>query len=514
MAGPMKHPRHTPDTSLVNNATMTNNATMILSKTRLIALAGFTSAGLLLSGCAVGPNYVRPNALAKGVATPPAFKEAEGWKQATPSDEVSRQDWWRVFNDPVLNDLEAQVLVSNQNLAQSEAAYRQAKALLDQQRATLFPTINLTGSATDSKSASGFTSSTGFASPASKPVQTYTTRLGLSWDLDIWGRVRRTIEAAKANAQASAGDLANATLSAQTLVAADYFQLREADEEKRLIDQTVKGYADNLRIAQNRFNVGVGARSDVLTAQTQLGSAQAQAVDLVRTRAQLEHAIALLVGKAPADLTIKIAAWNPVVPAVPVTMPSTLLERRPDIAAAERRVQAANAQIGVQTAAYFPDLAVSGQDGFTSTVLSNLFRSTSNTWSLGATATQTVLDWGATRAKVKQSRASYDSAVASYRQTVLTAFQQVEDNIAALRVLESEYELDQATSRDADEAEKIVNNQYQAGQVDYTNVVVSQNTALSARRTVLQAARSRLVAMVDLVQAMGGGWSATQLAEK
>jgi NodT family efflux transporter outer membrane factor (OMF) lipoprotein len=345
-------------------------------------------------------------------------------------------------------------------------------------------------------------------------VQTYTTRLGLSWDLDIWGRVRRTIEAAKANAQASAGDLANATLSAQTLVAADYFQLREADEEKRLIDQTVKGYADNLRIAQNRFNVGVGARSDVLTAQTQLGSAQAQAVDLVRTRAQLEHAIALLVGKAPADLTIKIAAWNPVVPAVPVTMPSTLLERRPDIAAAERRVQAANAQIGVQTAAYFPDLAVSGQDGFTSTVLSNLFRSTSNTWSLGATATQTVLDWGATRAKVKQSRASYDSAVASYRQTVLTAFQQVEDNIAALRVLESEYELDQATSRDADEAEKIVNNQYQAGQVDYTNVVVSQNTALSARRTVLQAARSRLVAMVDLVQAMGGGWSATQLAEK
>ena len=508
MAGPMKHPRHTADTSLMNNAIMT------LSKKRLLSLAGFTVVGLVLSGCAVGPNYVRPNALAQGVATPVAFKEADGWKQATPSDEVSRQDWWRVFNDPVLNDLEAQVLVSNQNLAQSEAAYRQAKALLDQQRASLFPTINLTGSGTDSKSASGFTSSTGFASPASKPVQTYTTRLGLSWDLDIWGRVRRTIEAAKATAQASAGDLANATLSAQTLVAADYFQLREADEEKRLIDQTVKGYADNLRIAQNRFKVGVGARSDVLSAQTQLESAQSQAVDLVRTRAQLEHAIALLVGKAPSDLTIQIAAWNPVVPAVPVTMPSTLLERRPDIAAAERRVQAANAQIGVQTAAYFPDLAVSGQDGFTSTVLSKLFNSTSNTWSLGATATQTVLDWGATKAKVKQSRAAYDAAVASYRQTVLTAFQGVEDNIAALRVLESEYNLDQASSRDADEAEMIANNQYQAGQSDYTTVVVAQNTALSARRTVLQAARSRLVAMVDLVQALGGGWSATRLAEK
>ncbi len=491
-----------------------NNATMTLSKKRLLALAGFTVVGLVLSGCAVGPNYVRPDALAKGVATPVAFKEAEGWKQATPSDEVSRQDWWRVFNDPVLNDLEAQVLVSNQNLAQSEAAYRQAKATLDQQRATLFPTVNLTGSGTDSKSASGFTSATGFASPASKPVQSYTTRLGLTWDLDIWGRIRRTVEAAKATAQASAGDLANATLSAQTLVAADYFQLREADEEKRIIDQTVKGYADNLRIAQNRYKVGVGARSDVLTAQTQLTNAQSQAVDLVRTRAQLEHAIALLVGKAPADLTIQIASWNPVVPAVPVTMPSALLERRPDIAAAERRVQAANAQIGVQTAAYFPDLSVSGQDGFTSTVLSKLLNSTSNTWSIGATATQTVLDWGSTKAKVKGSRAAYDASVASYRQTVLTAFQQVEDNIAALRVLQSEYDLDQAASRDADEAEKIVNNQYQAGQVDYTNVVVSQNTALSARRTVLQAARSRLVAMVDLVQAMGGGWSATQLAQK
>jgi NodT family efflux transporter outer membrane factor (OMF) lipoprotein len=475
--------------------------------------AALAAVGLVLSGCAVGPNYVRPSATASGIATPPAFKEADGWKQAEPSEAVSRQDWWKVFGDPVLDDLEAKVLVSNQNLAQAEASYRQAAALLDQQRATLFPTVNLTGSGTDSKSASGFTSSTGFASPASKPVQTYSTRLGLSWDLDLWGRIRRTIEAARATAQASAGDLANATLSAQTLLAADYFQLREADEEKRLIDQTVKGYADSLRIAQNRYDVGVGARSDVLTAQTQLASAQAQAVDLVRTRAQLEHAIAVLAGEPPANLTLQLAAWNPAVPAVPVTMPSTLLERRPDIAAAERRVKAANAQIGVQTAAYFPDLAVSGQYGFTSTVLSNLFNATSNTWSLGATATQTVLDWGATRARVRQARAAYDASVANYRQTVLTAFQQVEDNIAALRVLEAEYNLDAESSRNADEAEKIVNNQYQAGQVDFTSVVVAQNTAFSARRTALQAARNRLVAMVDLVQALGGGWNQTQLAQ-
>ena len=504
----MRQPRNTGDTIPSHMATMT------LSKTRLYASAALAALGLVLSGCMVGPNYARPSAEPSGVAAPQAFKEADGWKQAEPSDAVSRQDWWKVFGDPLLDGLEAQVLVSNQNLAQSEAAYRQALALLEQQRATLFPTVNLTGSATDAKSASGFTSATGFASTASQAVQTYTTRLGLSWDLDLWGRIRRSIEAARATAQASAGDLANATLSAQTLLAADYFQLREADEEKRLIDQTVKGYADSLRIAQNRFNVGVGARSDVLTAQTQLESAQAQAVDLVRTRATLEHAIAVLVGEPPANLTIQLAAWNPVVPAVPVTMPSALLERRPDIAAAERRVQAANAQIGVQTAGFFPDLAVSGQDGFTATALSRLFQTTSNTWSIGATATQTLLDWGATRARVRQARASYDASVAAYRQTVLSAFQQVEDNIAALRVLETEYALDAESSTNADEAERIVNNQYQAGQVDFTSVVVAQNTAFSARRTALQAARNRLVAMVDLVQALGGGWNASQLAQR
>ncbi|MGZ6013693.1 MAG: efflux transporter outer membrane subunit, partial [Caulobacteraceae bacterium] len=477
------------------------------------ALIPLAFAGLVLSGCMVGPNYSRPNAVSSTQTLPPAFKEADGWKQAEPSDAVSRQDWWKVFNDPVLDALEAKVLVSNQNLAQSEASYRQAVALLDQQRATLFPTVNLTGSATDSKSASGFTSSTGFASPASKAVQTYTTRLGLTWDLDLWGRIRRTIEAAKANAQASAGDLANATLSAQTLLAANYFQLREADEEKRLIDQTVKGYAENLRIAQNRFNVGVGARSDVLTAQTQLESAQGQAVDLLRTRAQLEHAIAVLTGQAPADLTIQVADWKPVVPAVPVTMPSALLERRPDIAAAERRVQAANAQIGVQTAAWFPDLSISGQYGFQASTLQKLISATANSWSYGATLTQPIFDAGAISARVRQARASYDSAVASYRQTVLTAFQGVEDNIAAMRVLEAEYNLQAASSRDADEAEKIANNQYQAGQVDFTTVVVAQNTALAARRTVLQTARGRLVATVDLVQALGGGWNATRLAD-
>lgn len=499
----MRQVRNNLDTMPLNKTTMT------LAPFRPFApLACLTAVGLILAGCAVGPNYARPS-----VTTPMAFKEAEGWKPAEPSDAAPRADWWALFNDPVLNDLEAKVEVNNQNLIAAEAAYRQARALLDQQRATIFPSVNLTGSATQAKTAIGGVS-TG-ASSASKTAATYTARLGATWDIDVWGRIRRSIEAAHATAQASAADLANAKLSAQVLLAADYIQLREADEEKRLIDLTVKGYADNLRIANNRYAVGVGARSDVLTAQTQLKSAQASAVDLLRTRSQLEHAIAVLIGQPPANLTLALApTWSLNMPAVPVSMPSALLERRPDIAGAERRVQSANAQIGVQTAGYFPDLSLSGQYGFTSTALSRLISAASNSWSLGATATQTLFDAGATSARVRQARAAYDAAVANYRQTVLTAFQQVEDNIAALRVLEAEYDLDLAASQEADEAEKIVTNQYQAGQVDYTTVVVSQNTALSARRTAIQSARNRMVALVDLISALGGGWNDQQIAQK
>lgn len=477
-------------------------------------LAGLAAAGVMLSGCAVGPNYHAPSATPNGIAMPTAYKEAEGWTQATPSDAVSRQDWWKVFNDPVLDDLEAQVVVSNQNLAQSEAAYRQAKALLDQQRAALFPTVNLSATAVQSQSPSGFTGAQGALAASARPIEVYSPTIGMSWDVDVWGRIRRQIESAHAAAQADAADLANATLSAQTLVAADYFQLREADAEKQLIDQTVKGYADNLRIAQIRTKAGTNALSDELLAQSTLKAAQAQAVDLVRTRALLEHDIARLVGKAPADLTIQVADWNPVVPAVPISLPSTLLQRRPDIAGAERRMKAANALIGVNEAGYFPDVSVSGQYGFTSTVLKQLLNARNNIWSISATGAETLFNAGATGAKVRGARAGYDAAVASYRETVLAAFQQVEDNIAALRVLGSEYDLDQAASEEADRAEQLINRQYQVGTVDYTTVVVAQNNALTARRTALQTARNRLVAMVDLVQDFGGGWSASQLAQK
>lgn len=489
---------------------------MTISAIRLARPAlSLTAIGLVLAGCAVGPNYSRPTA-----PTPTAFKEADGWTQAQPSDAMEKGQWWTLFNDPVLNDLEAKVLVSNQNLIGAEAAYRQARALVDEQSSTLFPTVTATGSATRSKSATTVIPSTGTGGTGatittpSRTTNQYAAKLGATWDVDVWGRIRRSIESAKDTAQASKADLANATLSAQVLLASDYIQLRATDEQKRLIDLTVKGYADNLRITQNRYNVGVGARSDLLTAETSLQSAQASAVDLLRTRSQYEHAIAVLTGQPPANLTLALATWSLQVPPVPVGLPSTLLERRPDIAGAERRMAAANAQIGVNVAGYFPDLSLSGSDGFSSTTLSRFFSAANNSWSLGANLAQTVFDAGLTSAKIRAARAVYDQDVATYRQTVLTAFQQVEDNIAALRVLESEYALDLAASQNADAAETITNNQYQAGQVDFTTVVVAQNTALSARRTLIQTAGTRMVTVVNLVSSLGGGWKDEQLASK
>ena len=298
------------------------------------------------------------------------------------------------------------------------------------------------------------------------------------------------------------------------LLAADYLQLRATDEQKRLLDDTIKAYPDNLRIVQNKYNVGVSQRSDVLTAQTSLNSAKAQAADLMRTRAQYEHAIAVTIGVPPSSFTLAAIPYALKTPSVPLGVPSTLLQRRPDVAAAERTMAASNAQIGVALAGFFPDVSLTGSDGFSAATLSRFFSAANNSWSIGASAAQTVFDAGSTFAKVRGARATYDANVATYRQTVLTAFQQVEDNIAAARVLDTEYEFDAAASQEADEAEKITNNQYLAGTVDYTTVVVAQNTALSARRTLIQTDSARLVAVVDLISALGGGWSDRQLAQK
>ncbi len=446
-----------------------------------------------LNACMVGPTYHRP-------AAPMAvsFKEAEDWSPAHPSDAADRKDWWTVVGDPTLNALEAKVNVSNQTLAAAEAAYRQAHGLVAQDRAALFPTINLEASANAANSGGGTRTA-------------YQPSIGGSWAPDIWGSVRRTIQEAKANAQASAATLAGARLSAQTEMAVDYIQLRQYDEERRLLDANATALGRTLTITQNKYNAGVAGKSDVLNAQSQYQSAEAELTDLVKQRARSEHAIAILAGEAPAALTLAPAPWSLKLPDIPTAAPSTLLERRPDIASAERATAAASAQIGVQTAAYFPSLTLTGQGGYASSQLGQLFRASTSFWSVGAAAAETLFDAGARHAKVAQARAAYDQAVANYRQTVLTAFGQVEDNLAAQRVLAVEQAMRKAAADSASTAETIARNQYAAGTVDYTAVVIAQTTAINARNNELGIKAQRLTTAVDLIEALGGGWTVSNL---
>lgn len=462
----------------------------------------------LLGACAVGPNYRRPP-----VETPPSFKETEGWTPARPSDAGDRGAWWSVFADSALDDLEQRVEISNQNLAAAEAAYRQARALVAEQRAGLFPTVDLTGAATRSKRAGGATTTTGGVAAPAGAANSFQVNLGASWAPDLWGKIRRGIEGAQAGAQASAADLANARLSAQSELAANYIQLRLTDAQKNLLQQTADGYARSLQITRNRYDAGVAAKSDLLQAQTQLVNAQASLADLDRQRTQSEHAIAVLIGRPPAELTIPaLADWRPIPPPTPVETPSTLLQRRPDVAAAERRAAAASAQIGVQAAAYFPSLTLSASGDAASTALQSLFNSSTAGWAIGANVAQTVFDAGAIRSRVRGSRAAYDQAVAQYRQTVLTAFGQVEDDLAAARVLQAEAAMRDEAVQSANEAEQIALNQYRAGQIVYTDVVVAQATALAARQSLLTIQAQRMTTAISLIEALGGGWTAPDRA--
>jgi len=477
------------------------------SASRWLTVALLSS--VALAACAVGPNYHRPPA-----ANSQRFKEAEGWKPAEPREAASGTDWWSIYGDATLDDLEKQIDISNQTLKASEAAWRQATALVSQARAGLFPTIGVSATATRSGGpggrATGATTG-GTVTPLSHPVNEFELFGTASWDIDIWGKIRRTIESDVANAQASEADLAAARLSAQAALATDYIQLRVADEQKQLLDKTVEGYKRSLEITENQYHVGVVAKADVITAQTQLGGAQSQQIAIGVTRATLEHAIAVLIGKAPADFSLPPAMLGATVPVIPTGVPSTLLERRPDIAGAERRMAAANAQIGVAIAAYFPDLTLTGTYGFASNVVSGLVSAPNNFWSLGAAATDTLLDFGARPAQVRQARAAYDGTVANYRQTVLTAFQQVEDELATLRILEQQVDVQEQTVKSADLSVQLTLNQYRAGTVAYTAVVTAQAIALGDAQTLLTIRQSRLVASVALIQALGGGWNATSM---
>jgi NodT family efflux transporter outer membrane factor (OMF) lipoprotein len=467
-----------------------------------------------LAGCAVGPNYVRPSA-----PLSPSFKEAPGgWSPAAPADTLDRGDWWSLFGDPILNGLEAKVQVSNQNIIAADAAYREARAVVAADRAQLFPTVDLDGSGTKSGAGgskgagtgtviTGAGGSTVLAGGNSASTQ-YRVSADASWAPDIWGRIRRTIEGAKSNAQASAADLAAAKLTAQAELATDYFGLRAADAEVALDQATVTAYQRTLNITQNRYTAGITVRSDVYQAQTQLANAQSDLAGEMQQREDFEHAIAVLTGEAPGSFTLAVAPWVGTVPAVPSTVPSAILQRRPDIAGAERRVQAANAQIGVQIAAYYPDITLSGSYGFAATELGHLFSSANSLWSYGGSIAETIFDAGARRAQVNQAKATHDQSVAQYRETVLEALQNVEDQLAATRVLAQQADLRAQASAAADAAEKIFLNQYSSGTVAYTDVVTAQTAAYTARLAVVQTAAQRQTTAVALIQSLGGGWQA------
>jgi NodT family efflux transporter outer membrane factor (OMF) lipoprotein len=470
---------------------------------------------ITLSACMVGPDYVKPK-----VDTPASYKELEGWKKAQPQDHVPRGTWWTIYNDPQLNALEEQVNISNQNLAVAEAQYRQALALVQAARAAYFPTVTAGPTVSRSRQSarapgavgSSLTSSSPGTVAASIANSDFSLDGAVTWQLDLWGKVRRQVESSKASARASAADLEGVRLSAQALLAQDYFQLRTLDAQNKLLTETVDAYRKFLDLTKNRYATGVAARSDVLTSQTQLETAEAQLIDTGVLRAQMEHAIAILMGKAPSELTIPPSPLDALPPAIPSGIPSELLERRPDIAAAERQAAAANAQIGVAEAAYYPTVTLNATGGFQASTVAQWFTWPARFWTLGpGVLQQTLFDGGLRRAQTEQARQAYDASVATYREAVLTAFQQVEDNLASLRILEQEAQASDAAVDSAKKNLDITINHYKAGTASALDVIVTQTIALTNELTAINILGRRLNADVLLVEALGGGWSTADL---
>jgi NodT family efflux transporter outer membrane factor (OMF) lipoprotein len=479
---------------------------------RALLGAGFALLAVLVAGCAVGPNYRRPSApvpstfkeLAPSPIPTPAAGPAE-WKPAQPRDDRLRGKWWEIFGDPELDALEEQVNVSNQNVARAEAVFRGARAAARGARADLFPTVGANASATRSKPPA-------VRSGASTGTTTqYELSADLSWELDVFGRIRRNLESNVQAAQATAGDLEAVRLALHAELAADYFLLHGLDAQKQLLDTNVAAFQTALQLTTNRFNQGVVSGVDVAQAQTLLETTRAQATDLSLTRAQLEHAIAILTGKPPAELTIAPSPITVAPPEIPVALPAELLERRPDIAASERRVAAANAQIGVAVAGFFPRLLLAASGGYGSSTLTNFFSLPNRFWSLGPSIVQTLFEGGKRRAAKEQAEASYDAAVATYRESVLTACQDIEDSLAALRILDLEAaQLADAVAA-AERSLSIARNRYQGGVTTYLEVITAQSAALANERAAVDNLTRRMTASVRLVEALGGGWSASDL---
>ena len=428
---------------------------------------------------------------------------------AQPSDAALRGKWWEMFTNAQLNALEEQVAVSNQNVAAAFANFLSARALVKEARAQLFPTLAANPSVTRSRQP-GVGSRSGFSSGAAT-LTDYSLPLDASWQPDLWGRIRNTVNANVFGAQATAADVENTRLTAQAELAADFFQLRGQDALTQLFNDTVRAYQESLDLTKVRFQTGIASDEDVAAAETQLETAAAQATNLGILRAQLEHAIALLIGKPPAAFSIPVEPLNASPPAAPVGVPSQLLERRPDIAAAERRVAAANAQIGVAKAAYYPTVTLSASGGFQNSAISSLLNWSSRVWSLGAGLGETIFDAGQRKATVQQFQAAYDGTVATYRQTVLTAFQQVEDNLASLRILAHQVEQQETAVKSSERYLALATSRYKLGIDSYLNVIVAQATYLSNRQTLVNLQVQQMTASVQLVEAVGGGWGASQM---
>jgi len=469
---------------------------------------------LALTGCALGPDYERPV-----LSTPDGFKEGEGWKLATPADELERGRWWEMYADPVLSDLMRRLDDANQTVAQSVAQYLQAKTAVRGAKAAFFPTGGASVDKTRSSSASGGGGSVRLADGSTVSTgggggsitDSYNAVTNISWELDIWGRLRRQLESDRASLQASAADLAAVRLSQQSTLAQSYLQLRVLDGQRRLLKATVEAYARSLRLTENQYRAGMVTKSDVTQARTQLKSTEAQAVDLDYQRAQLEHAIAVLVGVPPAEFALAERDALPTLPEIPTLLPSHLLERRPDVASAERQVISANALIGVAKAARFPTFSLSAAGGYRSSTTSNWFVTDNRFWNIGPEMTLPLFDGGLLRSQVDQARATHQQAVATYRQTVLDSLREVEDYLVQLSVLERESRAQQEAVDAANESRRLMENQYKAGTVDYTSVVDVQTAALSNERTGLTLLSNRLTASVLLIAALGGGWDSAEL---
>ncbi|RON86682.1 efflux transporter outer membrane subunit [Pseudomonas fluorescens] len=479
---------------------MTDRSLLNLATARGSRLLSLSLCVAMLSACAVGPDYQRPQ-----TAEVAQYKEAKGWRQANPSDSLARGAWWELYGDQQLNVLIEKLNSSNQTVAQSEAQFRQAQALVRSARGAFYPNVDLSVGKTRSSQGTG-SSSSSLSSSASGIRDTYNAQLGVSWEADIWGKLRRGLEANEASAQASFADLAAMRLSQQSELVQNYLQLRVIDQQKRLLEATVAAYEKSLQMTQNQYRAGISGRDAVAQAQTQLKTTQADLVDLIWQRAQFENAIAVLTGQAPAEFSIAETQNIPNLPQIPLSLPSQLLERRPDIASAERSVIAANANIGVAKAAYYPDLTLSMSGGYSSSTSKNLLTLPNRFWSVGPKLDLPIFDGGIRSAEVDRTEAVYDQTVAKYRQTVLDGFREVENYLVQLKVYEDEAAVRQEALDAARDSLRLTQNQYKAGLIAYIDVVVVQATALSNERTVLNILQSRLIASVQLIAALGGGW--------